>query len=135
MKESNFASYMNEGICLTFSNGYTISIRWGPGNYCSRKPTPQEPTEDWSWLFAAQLPKNLEQGWHSRTAEVSVWTGDGQSDKDLVSANKLLNPTSKSTYSSKTEGWLNTDDVAKLIYTVSSIQVKGKKVWDRMKIW
>ena len=133
MKESNFAANGNEGVCLTFSNGYTISIQWGPGNYCSRKPTPEERTINYEWLFAPQSAESLAKGWHSRTAEVSVWTGDGQSDNDLVNVNKLLDPTS--TYSSKTEGWLNTDDVAKLIYMVSSIQVKGNKIWDRMKIW
>ena len=35
--ENGFITCMNKGFRLTFENGLTISVQWGPGNYCSNK--------------------------------------------------------------------------------------------------
>lgn len=140
---SNFASYNNSGATMTFANGYTISIRWGPGNSCSNKQMPEDqrkmlkPNDDefYLWYYAPRQLEKLEAGWHSRTAEVAVWTGEGE-NKDWKDVSALLSvPEITIHYGSKTEGWLTTDDVAKLITTVSTIKIKGDKIWDKLKIW
>ena len=27
----------NKGFRMTFPNGWTVSVQWGPGNYCEKK--------------------------------------------------------------------------------------------------
>ena len=34
---SKFNSTHNKGFRMTFENGFSISVQWGPGNYCERK--------------------------------------------------------------------------------------------------
>ena len=44
------------GFHMTFANGYTLSVQWGPGNYCDNKGA----------RYGHAAPE-------SRTAEVAVW--------------------------------------------------------------
>ena len=37
MLHSKFVSTENKGFQLTFQNGWTISVQWGKGNYCSNR--------------------------------------------------------------------------------------------------
>ena len=37
---SNFASTNNKGFQMTFENGWTISVQFGHGNYCSNRNHP-----------------------------------------------------------------------------------------------
>ena len=143
MSKSNYAFNGNQGLTLTFSNGYTMSIQCGPGNYATHKSAPTEALRDVAnkddkafleWYYAPRLPEKLLNGWHSGTSEVAVWTGSGK-DKEWKDVDSLRNATLDGTATTNTKGWVTTDELAEIIQTVASIQVRGRKIWDRLKIW
>ena len=53
-----FSSSDNKGFRITFANGWTVSVRWGPMNYCQ----------------AGSLA-NLNGQWQSEDAEIAAWKG------------------------------------------------------------
>ena len=79
-----------KGYQMTFENGYCISVQFGPGNYCERQ------NAHFNAPFKT-LEKN--ENWRSETAEVAIFNPDGTFDGDV-------------------QGWLSTDEVAKLIRKV-----------------
>ena len=79
-----------KGYHMTFKNGYCISVQFGPGNYCERQMADFD---------AVQTTVNNGEIWRSDTAEVLVFNPDGTFDGDV-------------------QGWLSTDEVAKLIRKV-----------------
>lgn len=54
----------HKGFQLKFDNGWTVSVQFGPGNYCERNSTEYN------------APK-LTDKWDSATAEVAAWNADG----------------------------------------------------------
>lgn len=48
-----------KGFHMTFDNGYTISVQWGEGNYCSS-------------------PKSSSGNFEANTAEVAAWDENGK---------------------------------------------------------
>jgi len=143
VSKSNYAFHGNQGLQLTFANGYTISIQCGPGNYATHKSMPTEALRDVAnkndkdfldWYYAPRQKDKLMNGWHSKTSEVAIWTGEGR-DKEWKNVDTLLNATLKGTPSTDVKGWVTADEAAELIHTVSCIKVKGDRLWDRLKLW
>lgn len=60
-----FAVYRNKGFHVTFENGWTVSVQFGPGNYCENRD------KDFD------MP-NVEKYWHSPDAEFAAWDKDGK---------------------------------------------------------
>tara|TARA_Y100001972_G_scaffold50719_1_gene62232 strand:+ start:341 stop:739 length:399 start_codon:yes stop_codon:yes gene_type:complete len=55
----------NKGFHITFPNGWTVSVQWGPGNYCEKKwdkPNAPERTTQGSLVM-----------YRSEDAEVAAW--------------------------------------------------------------
>ena len=92
MKKSKFLSTDNRGFQLTFDNGWTISVQWGVGNYCSNrnKETKNEPMVE------------------SATAEIAVFDADNK-DFDFGGGQICL-------------GWLSADEVAEWIEKVKNFK-------------
>ena len=61
-----FSAVDNKGFTLSFTNGWTVSVQWGPGNYCEHRSVSD---------FEAP---SLVSTWESTTAEIAAW------DKDKV---------------------------------------------------
>lgn len=59
-----------KGFHITFKNGYTVSVQFGPANYCDNYNMPIDEEHD---EIAGRLG--------SSEAEVAVWGKDGQMDK------------------------------------------------------
>ena len=59
-----FKATSNQGFQLTFENGNTVSVQWGPGSHGQRKNAPVE------------APMKTE-CWKSNTAEVAAWDAEG----------------------------------------------------------
>lgn len=59
------ASTENKGFHLTFTNGYSISVQFGKGNYCSNRHRNDTPAHIYS----------------CKDAEVAYWKGE---DKDNI---------------------------------------------------
>ena len=55
----------NKGFHITFPNGYTVSVQWGPGNYCNNYGR--------KFSEAAQCGAD-----GSNTAECAVWKKDDE---------------------------------------------------------
>lgn len=51
----------NKGFHITFKNGYTASVQWGPGNYC----------DNYNLNYKADVPP-------SSNAEIAFWGPDGK---------------------------------------------------------
>ena len=98
----------NKGFQLQFTNGYTVSVQFGPGNYCDVRGTD----------FSA--PEKTSR-WSSQTAEVAAFLTDRVkgSHIDYISIDGFT--------SNDVTGWLSTDEVAEFISKVAAIP-KEKEV-------
>ena len=102
LKETNGFKNTPMGFAMTFENGYTISVQWGPGNYCATRNNEE---------FIKQNPFTGEhRTYESHTAEIAAWGPDGEwlhlSEHDDVI------------------GWLTADKVAKYIAVLSGSNPK-----------
>jgi hypothetical protein len=64
---SNFASTNNRGFQMTFENGWTISVQFGFGNYCSNRNHPD------GWYAS----KDVEY-FSCPDAEIAIWDSFGE---------------------------------------------------------
>jgi hypothetical protein len=60
MNKQGFAVTQGKGFALTFSNGWTVSVQFGPGNYCENRATD----------FDAPRKAGV---WQCATAEIAAW--------------------------------------------------------------
>ena len=92
-----FSATDNKGFSITFENGNTVSVQWGPGNYCE----PDHP-EGRNAPFDAPMQTRV---WKARNAEIAAWNKDGawhQFAHDSV------------------DGWVSPDDIAEFIHFVAN---------------
>lgn len=59
-----FSITNHKGFSITFPNGWTASVQWGPGNYCDNYVAPYNAPEQSS-------------NWESTNAEVAAYPSDG----------------------------------------------------------
>lgn len=81
-----------KGFHMTFANGWSVSVQFGPSNYCEHK-------HDRSF-------RSIPDGHHSMDAEVAVLRPDGKMAR-LGTGGTV-------------QGWLSPDRVARLLTAVSS---------------
>jgi len=80
-----FQSGSNKGFNITFANGFTISVQFGPGNYCDNYHC-----VDFDAPAKAMQDRNNACGvWGSKTAEVAIIKPDNSfykidKDSDVV---------------------------------------------------
>lgn len=67
-----FAATKNQGFAITFANGVTVSVQWGPGNYCSNRSTASN-----ALLRPIRQPDGV---WTCKNAETLVWAGPHKLD-------------------------------------------------------
>jgi hypothetical protein len=87
-----FTISSGRGFQITFDNGYTVSVQWGNGNYCTNR--------------------DGENGFDSRTAEVAVYREDERNVTDINSGFYPIN-------GERVRGWQTPEQVAKLIQKVA----------------
>ena len=93
---SKFSITQSKGFQLTFENGWTVSVQWGPGNYTDSYHS-SGPT---NW----DAPKQSD-SWESQSAEIAAWDSKGkwhQFDGDTV------------------KGYVSTNEVAKFINKIAN---------------
>ena len=66
-----FSSCGNKGFQITFANGNTVSVQWGPMNYCN----PEHPS---GRNAPYDAPMKASEPWASSTAEVAAWDSEGK---------------------------------------------------------
>ena len=100
-----FRTNSNKGFFMEFENGFGISVQWGTMNYCSVKNLD-------SGIMTEMVgnSKEFRNAWESNTAEIAVFKGEKMmsvGDNDQV------------------QGWLTTNDVAKVIEIVSKFKTEN----------
>jgi hypothetical protein len=80
-----------KGFHLTFDNGWTVSVQWGPSNYCSNQAT--------DFSIPREIAANCGE-YQSNTAEVAAWTENAQDDDPI-------------------RAYIRADEVADLIHEIS----------------
>jgi hypothetical protein len=63
-----FSIKQGRGFHITFENGYTASVQFGPGSYCGDSPIPRDFLD-----FEASKKTDL---WESKNAEIACWGPD-----------------------------------------------------------
>ena len=63
----------HKGFQLEMKNGWTVSVQWGVGNYCSRR-----------WEDDLFAPRK-DDYWQSKTAEIAAWKRDGETNREWYS--------------------------------------------------
>ena len=100
-----FRTNSNKGFFMEFENGFGISVQWGTMNYCSVKNL-----ESGVMTEMVGNSKEFRNAWESNTAEIAVFKGEKMmsvGDNDQV------------------QGWLTTNDVAKVIEIVSKFKTEN----------
>ena len=87
------------GFAMTFENGWTISVQWGPGNYCHRQDRNDNPFDG---IFHDYI---------SPTAEIAAWDKDGKWTK-LSSHDDV-------------KGWLSVNDVYEYMSMIAHPEFAG----------
>lgn len=96
---SKFSTHWNEGFHMTFENGVTVSVQFGPKHYCDAR----EGGHDYN------LPSKLD-SWHCANAEVAAWDAKGKwitREIYKINANEELND--------EVVGYRTTDEVLKFM--------------------
>ena len=110
---SKFVATNNKGFQMTFENGFRISVQWGVGNYCQRK-------EDGEYGESMKT-----EFWESNSAEIAVFNKEGgfipiyfytieDEDGKMKEEGDVV------------RGWLNTDQVAKVISIVQAAETENE---------
>ena len=94
-----FRTYMNKGFHIKFSNGITLSVQFGPGNYCEKQNS-----------MDYEKPKKVDR-WESENAEIAIWAEGGtwitkECLKELYPEEEYLNDV---------KGYVTADEVADII--------------------
>lgn len=91
-----FRIQQGKGFHITFANGYTISVQFGPGNYCDHHGV---------WEFSEEGFRRCgEEG--SRTAEIAVINPEGNFVR--IEPNDSV------------RGWVSPDEVAAIIAMIAT---------------
>jgi hypothetical protein len=89
-----FAITEHKGFSMTFENGWTISVQFGPMNYCEHRNIDADVH---SILYAIRAPKNADT-WTSKTAEIAIIMPNGEFYRPKA-------------WSGDVKGWCSADDV------------------------
>ena len=108
MTTSQFSITRAKGVALTFGNGYTVSIQWGPGNYCANYVLKNPESRDWD----APMKQAATGQWDSPDAECAVIDPDG-------------NFCSHPGWGGDVKGYMSADEVAVLIVQVAALPAKA----------
>lgn len=103
-----FSTNANKGFSITFANGNTVSVQWGPGNYC-------DPVHPSGRMAPHDAPLSTADGtWQSSTAEVAAWDSEGNWHRcgyDQV------------------KGYLSADEVSEFINFVATSKLDTSSPW------
>jgi hypothetical protein len=100
------------GIQMSFSNGNTISIQWGNGNYsCNKGGETKE---------------------YASSAEIAIWNTEGV--WYLFNHKEVYDEENEDAWPEEVKGWCGTTEVAHWIYQASTMVIEpGKNGWDIRK--
>ncbi len=92
--DAKLSTSANKGFAITFANGNTVSVQWGPTNYCEAR------------YKASVTAPMIRAVWSSKTAEVAAWNSEG--DMHVFQDGGQV------------DGWLTPDEVSEFILFVAT---------------
>ena len=105
-----FRTNSNKGFFMEFENGFGISVQWGTSNYCSVKNL-----DSGIGTEMVGNSKEFRNAWESNTAEIAVYKSCfGKCDTMMNIGDN-----------DQVQGWLTTNDVAKVIEIVSKFKTEN----------
>jgi hypothetical protein len=102
--QQNFTAVNNSGFKIEFSNGWTISVMWGVGNYCSNRREDGDYYEPRGYVEYA-----------ARTAEMAAWHVTG-ANWDFRMDGPIPRGPSDNTY----RGWMTPEQVLAAMQTIAN---------------
>lgn len=100
-ENASFRITCGKGFQMTLANGHTVSVQFGPGNYCDN-PDRGDIAKEQEYLLGRNGYCN------SNNAEFLAWDANGQ---DVC----------------KTEGWLSPEQIMERIAAVAALPYVAKK--------
>ena len=107
---SMFRITSGKGFHITFENGYTVSVQFGPGSYCENR--------NLDYIDFNRKPRNSI--CESPDAEVAVWD-----DKGAWVTQRAWDSVHKEALNDQVVGHLNTDEVLKIMNWAASQKTGG----------
>ena len=113
------------GFMLDFPNGWTASVQFGPGNYCTNRDNTRNPFSDHVQFL------------ESNTAEIAAWVTDQRESANTRGWYQFED-------GQEVQGWQNMTEVMEFLNLVSSfermltakdVQVASKKWKPILKDW
>ena len=102
--ESQFVSSSNKGFQMSFPNGWTVSVQFGPSNYAEIMQFPNTPMQQ-------------NETWSAEMAEISAWHTTEVSTDKMVAFRK-----EKWNFGHDTvQGWQSTTEVLEFINMIASL--------------
>lgn len=103
-----FKATGNKGVQFTFANGHTVSVQWGPGNYC----------EGYGLNGGTDyLAPTKKESWSNPKAEIATWDRDG--NWNLKELWKAFTGTEE--LCDEVKGYMSVDDVVEFLNFVRSL--------------
>ena len=104
------------GFMLDFPNGWTASVQFGPGNYCTNRDNTRNPFSDHVQFI------------ESNTAEIAAWVTEGD---------RVYRDWYKFEDGEEVKGWQNIDSVMEFLNMVSNwpTLLTAKDVQEASKKW
>ena len=99
------------GFQIDFANGWTVSVQFGIGNYCSNRDGAGNPFKD--------IPDFLE----SKTAEIAAWRTDSRGANKGTSTNEWYT----FEHGDKVDGWKTPDEVLEFMSIIAKLKEGGEK--------
>ena len=94
------------GFMLDFPNGWTASVQFGPGNYCTNRDNTRNPFSDHVQFL------------ESNTAEIAAWVTDQRESANTRGWYKFED-------GQEVNGWQNVNSVMEFLNMVSSFRREG----------
>ena len=94
------------GFMLDFPNGWTASVQFGPGNYCSNRDSSRNPFSDHVQFL------------ESNTAEIAAWVTDQRESANTRGWYQFED-------GQEVQGWQNMTEVMEFINMVASFRREG----------
>jgi hypothetical protein len=102
-----FAITEGKGFQMTFSNGYTVRVQWGRGNYADNR-------------YDKSCPKSVPE-YKSKTAEIAVWDKDDNYVTDLPGMTSCIHLDPLAIRLENVVGWANPEDVVHILAVVADM--------------
>lgn len=105
-----FRTSLNKGFTITFDNGWTVSVQFGPGNYCQNRDKPMS-------FYRSKDHEDAE----SIDAEIAAWPEASRNDKTKKPCTDWhVFDTYEDGYEEHVKGWVKANEVLEFLNEIAN---------------